>query len=64
MYANVSQGTRWNFLHVSEEDSEAQKGEVSRPRSPGRLRAEPGLEPRTLGLTTDSLGRLPQEEIS
>ena len=47
VYANVSQGTQWNFLHVSEEDLEAQKGEVSCPRSPGRSTAEPELEPRT-----------------
>ena len=64
MYANVSQGTQWNFLHVSEEDLEAQKGEVSHPRSPGRSRAEPDSNPGPLLLTTDSLGRLPQDEIS
>ena len=43
----MSQGTQWNFLHVSEkEDLGAQNGEVSCPRSPSRWRAEPGLEPR------------------
>ena len=63
VYANVSQGTQWNFLHVSEEDLEAQVGEcpVQVPLA-GREQSQDS-NPGPLLLTTDSLGRL-QEEIS